>query len=460
MGNFFANAVMAGWIPAILLLFPTVTPRRRGVIGAFLLATLFLPMMQIKLAAGVPVFDKTSATCLGILLAMFLFDIDTLLRFRPSLCDLPMVVWCLCPMASSLSNDLGVHDGAAEAFRQTVTWGLPYLIGRIYFRNAEELRELAIGIFAGGLLYVPFCLWEMRVSPQLHLTVYGFMQHSFRQTIRFGGYRPMVFMQHGLMVGLWMCMAALVGLRLWVSHSVRQLPGIHIGWPTLLLLATAILCKSTGAIVLLMLGAAALSAPRWMNRSLPIYCLAAVAPLYIALRASCELSGEWLASASTQVVGADRSQSLAFRFDNENQLIAKAMQQPLFGWGGWGRSRIYDQYGNDKSITDGEWIIAIGTNGILGVSALYLALLLPVIIVVARGATSLSANEKDFAPVLALAMVVLLYGIDCLMNAMLNPMYCLAAGGLATLSASVRVQGALPASSVPARNSHSVYAEA
>ena len=35
-----------------------------------------------------------------------------------------------------------------------VRWQLPYLIGRLYFSDAEGLRELAIGIVIGGLACV------------------------------------------------------------------------------------------------------------------------------------------------------------------------------------------------------------------------------------------------------------------------------------------------------------------
>ena len=35
--------------------------------------------------------------------------------------------------------------------------------------------------------------------------------------------------------------------------------------------------------------------------------------------------------------GATRTQSLGYRFYCENLLIQKAMQQPLWGWGAWGR---------------------------------------------------------------------------------------------------------------------------
>jgi hypothetical protein len=123
--------------------------------------------------------------------------------FAVSFCrrDLPMAVWCVCPMFSSLANDLGVYDGLSQSLEQTIVWGVPYWIGRAYFTDFKALRDLALGIVIGGLIYVPFCLVEMRFSPQWHTWSYGYFQHDFTQVFRFGGYRPVVFMEHGLAVG-------------------------------------------------------------------------------------------------------------------------------------------------------------------------------------------------------------------------------------------------------------------
>ena len=56
---------------------------------------------------------------------------------------------------------------------------------------------------------------------------------------------------------------------------------------------------------------------------------------------------------SQGTVGDDRAGSVQFRLDNENMLAKKAMQQPLFGWGGWNRARVFDESGNDLTVTDG-----------------------------------------------------------------------------------------------------------
>ena len=57
----------------------------------------------------------------------------------------------------------------------------------------------------------------------------------------------------------------------------------------------------------------------------------------------------------------DRANSLGLRFRMEDLLMAKANERPLFGWGGSGRSRVYDPItGNDVTISDGAWIIFFG----------------------------------------------------------------------------------------------------
>ena len=54
------------------------------------------------------------------------------------------------------------------------------------------------------------------------------------------------------------------------------------------------------------------------------------------------------------------------------------MEKPLFGWGGWGRNRVFSKEdGKDLSITDGQWAIEIGETGILGFLIYYAILFTP-----------------------------------------------------------------------------------
>jgi hypothetical protein len=212
---------MFGWIPTVLGLFATFDGRR-AVITAFLVAWLFLPVVSYTLP-GLPDYTKMTATCWGILLATAIFDSRKLLSLKMRAVDIPLIIMCLSPFASSISNDLGSYDGLSEALFKTVVWGFPYVIGRIYFSDLAGVRALAIGFFIGGIIYTPFCFFENLMSPQLHRMFYGFHQHSFAQTYRWGGWRPMVFMEHGLMVGMWMATASLVGLWLWRNRVITKI---------------------------------------------------------------------------------------------------------------------------------------------------------------------------------------------------------------------------------------------
>ena len=227
---------MFGWIPVVLGIFIKFKPRT-AVIIAFLSAWMFLPIVEYPLP-GLPDYTKMSATCIGVFIAAFIYDQKRILSFRPSIVDIPMIFWCICPLFSSLSNGLGLYDGLATLLRYVFTWGFPYLVGRLYFSDLEGLREFALGILIGGLIYVPFCLFENVMSPQLHNIVYGYHQRSFAQTMRYGGYRPMVFMEHGLMVGMWMASASLISFWLWATKTVKKVYNIKIFWLMMALLFT------------------------------------------------------------------------------------------------------------------------------------------------------------------------------------------------------------------------------
>ena len=113
-----------GWPLLTLVLFSLLRPRR-AVVASMILGWLFLPVASVKFSAGLPEYNKIAATCLGTFLGILIFDLRRLLSFRPRLADLPMALWCLSPFASSVTNDLGIYDGATAVYFQTVEWGLP-----------------------------------------------------------------------------------------------------------------------------------------------------------------------------------------------------------------------------------------------------------------------------------------------------------------------------------------------
>lgn len=420
--------VMFGWIPVVLYLFGWL-PARWALIVCFITAWLFLPQAEFPLP-GLPDYTKMTATCYGVLLATIVFDAKRFSSFRFGWLDLPMLVWCVCPLASSISNELGWYDGVTAVVAQTATWGVPYYLGRLYLNDLDGLRKLAIGIFAGGLVYVPLCLLETRISPQLHNLVYGYHAHDFSQTIRYGGFRPTVFMQHGLMVGAWMMAAVLIGVWLWKAGVIKQLWGIPIGQLVAALLVTFILIKSTGAWLLLAIGIVIFFVAKWFRTAFPLFLLMATMSFYLYLAVTGTFVADQIVSSMYGIFPEDRVASLEFRFNNEELLSDKARERIVFGWGGWGRNRVYDEWGEDISVTDSLWIIAFGNYGAVGVVSLTASLLLPGIGFLQRYPVSLWFNRK-VAPGAALTVLLVLYMLDCVLNAMINPIYMLACGGIA-----------------------------
>jgi hypothetical protein len=67
----------------VVLAICALLPSRRAIVASFVIAWSFLPMATYHIQ-GIPAYNKMSATCGGVLLAVALFDIGRLLAFRPA----------------------------------------------------------------------------------------------------------------------------------------------------------------------------------------------------------------------------------------------------------------------------------------------------------------------------------------------------------------------------------------
>ena len=313
-------------------------PARQAAATAVIGGWLLLPPIKLDIS-GLPDFSKNMAATVGMMLGTLLFAPHRLLNFRPRWYDLPMALWCLCGILTSLQNGLGLYDGLSDALGQTILWGLPYLLGRLYFGDAEDLRYFVVAMVVAGLCYVPPCLWEARMSPQLLDRIYGISGWS---GLRLGGYRPQVFFATGLECGLWMTAASLAAWWMWRCGALQRIGQVPFG-PVLMpiLLVTTALCRSAGALGLLMIGGTVLWLATRFRMRLLMALLILVAPLYISLRAKNMWSGQQAVDVAAAVFGPDRAQSLEYRFRCEKLIIAHALEQPIFGWGGWMRNMAY-----------------------------------------------------------------------------------------------------------------------
>lgn len=429
-GNALVPLIMYAWIPIVFYIYLRY-PAQRAVIICFILAWLFLPVATIAFP-GIPDYTKMSATCYGVLLATAVYDSERFGKFKFSWIDIPMILWCaVSPFMSSITNDLGPYDGFSSALNGVVTWGVPYFLGRLYLGSLAGLKDLAIGIFMGGLIYIPFAWFESRTFSSLHVLVYGTdTGRDASQSIRYGGYRPQVFMEHGLMLGVWFMTACIMGMVLWRTGVLKRLWNQPIGlWMSILLL-TFVIARSTGAYGLFLFGAIIMFVAWQFRNALLLWLLVAGICYYLYTGAVGTFPNKEIIGAMSQVFNEERVGSLKFRFDNEEILGAKARERMLFGWGGFGRNRVFDEKGEDTTVTDSLWIIAFGINGMFGLASWTAAILLPCVVFLIRYPAKLWKNP-NVAPAAALAVCIVLYMLDSVLNAMVNPIFMLAAGGLA-----------------------------
>jgi len=260
-------------------------------------------------------------------------------------------------------------------------------------------------------------LFEIRMSPQLHTWFYGYFPHSFVQQMRQGGFRPVVFMGHGLLVSFFAFIVLIAAVALWNNRiKIRQLPPASLSY---YLFVVLVLCKSMASLLyglfafLLLKG----TKPKTQHRMATLLvCLAMAYPI---MSITNIFPHQTISNMATSF-DKERAQSLNFRFDNEKILLAHGRERFFFGWGGWGRNRVYnDVTGKDESVTDGQWVLTFGTSGILGFIAQFG--LIAVTVFRAGKASKLQISKPEQTILAAHALLVAIIMIDQLPNASLAP---------------------------------------
>ena len=432
--TFLVPMAMFGIIPLALKLFEKY-PARVAAAAVFVIGWLFLPQAKYDIPI-LPDYAKTNALGLAVLSGIFFKDPQILKSFRFRWMDIPMACWCVAPFFSSVNNGLGAWDGGSSALATSVSWGLPYFIGRLYFGSPEALRELAIGMLIGGVVVAPLALIEMMISPQMHIFFYGWYPHDFSQVKRGGGYRPSVFMAHGLELAMWNAAAAFMGWQLYLRKSVeKRLPFLDVSLLACVIGVTLVLVlsRSTGALMLFLFAMGVFEVCVRVKTKIPLLLFLLLPVFYMNLRAVGAWDGQSLVEAAGKLSGSvERTGSLAYRLFNENLLVEKALLRPIFGWGGFNRSFVTNENGIYISVPDGMWILTLGKNGLFGLSALSASILLaPVLFFLLVPKRRFA--EPLMAPSAAFALFLGVFMADNLFNAMYNPILMLASGGLTSL---------------------------
>lgn len=436
MPNLLAYMVLFGWPLVILGLFRRLPPGRAliwSILGGYLLLP---PIANVDLPL-IPPLDKASIPNL----TAFVVCLALIGRTSVSLPDsrltrLLLLMFVFTPVATALTNSepiifakgalpgLSIYDSISFALAQLIAI-MPFVLGRNLLATEEAQRDLLKALAVAGLAYSIPMLIEVRLSPQLNVWIYGFFQHAFDQMMRYGGFRPIVFLEHGLWVALFAMMAFVSALVLAKTESANQ-RGRYVFF-TFYLGVVLVLCKSAASLVYAAALVSLLVFTTTRTQMRVAMVLATIVLVYPLLRSLGLIPIDDIMSLANWA-DPDRAQSLGFRTNNENLLLAHAAEKPLFGWGGWGRNFVYD-FLTGKRITtvDGRWIIVMGVAGWVGYLAEFGLLALPVLMLM-RVAKTEGENFSKYAAPLALLFAFTL--VDLLPNATLIPMTWLIAGSM------------------------------
>lgn len=319
---------------------------------------------------------------------------------------------------------LSHQDTLALCIRDFLTLYMPFRIGRAIGGNmgAENGGPQAwlTQCIKLGLIYSVGLWIEGRFSPQLHRWIYGYHQNDFSMTFRWGGYRPLMFMLTGLAVANFF-------LVFFLSTTVMWRLKLKSVWLSIYAALVLIFTRSSGSVFygLLLFPILRFFSPK-RNMQVAVL-LAGIVFLYPIIRLM-----DWVPVDAIyelfDKLNHERALSLWFRLDQEGHLLEHAHKRFFFGWGTYARNHIFDPLtGKDWSVTDGEWIIVIGSRGMVGFIAFFGALLVPIF---QAWSTLAIVKSKEAIFLVFLSLSVAISAFDLLPNGLFSFMPFLLAGQL------------------------------
>lgn len=375
--NFLAYTVLiiwplVGWI---------IYKRKPGLLGVLLI--LFIPylILPYKASLSLPIPYWNKDRIIGLLIFFVLY------KMKGSWLNLPndtvtrrtIILLLLAPIFTVITNPnplpfmsytvpaMTWQNFLQLEFMVLFTVISPFLAG-YYFVKTQADQKLVLKAFViSALIYSVPMLYEIRMSPQLQMDIYGFFGHEFDQQKRNDGFRPVVFLGHGLYVAAFFCLGTL-GYLYYVKTKEKISNRLPLIATMLYMFVVLILCKSVSVMIYLIVFASIIL---FLPSKLRITLCKMVAILVLAyplIRSNILPINEILALVESNME--HKLGSFKFRIDNEDILLNKAMEKSVFGWGISGRNLVYDSWGDTNSVTDGHWILTFGTLGWTGYLAI------------------------------------------------------------------------------------------
>jgi hypothetical protein len=437
--NFITAVALLSW-PLVAFWLYSTRPVAQATLWTILGGYLLLPVgAEIKFPS-IPALDKDSAAGLAALIGCWMYARKPLQLWQgfgfPELLMITLFVSLF--ITSTLNGDalvygslvlpgVGPYDGGSAIIAQLVTF-IPFFLGRRVLRNGADNEEILRVLIIAGLIYSLPLLFEIRMSPQLHRWIYGYAPGQFVQELRDEGFRAVIFLGNGLLVAFFMLTTVVAAAAFWRTGTpVRRGTRLPAAGITAYLGVVLVLCKTLSDVIYaaVLLPLVRFATPKMQAKIALV--LVSVALLYPTLRVM-DLIPTDTALSFAASVSAERANSLKVRFTNEDHLLQHESQRFWFGWGRFGRNRIYDPSGKDVSLTDGTWIITMGQFGFIGFAAIFGLLAYPVFRAASAFKYAASNNAKVFLAAVTLILAINIF--DLLPNSPLRPWTWLLAGAL------------------------------
>lgn len=370
MPNTFAYLMLIMWPVISLVLFTRLSPLK-ATLWSLLGGYMILPERTYIDFPLIPTLDKESFASLAALAGCYFIaknKVPLLPRSGPE--KWLIILLLVCPLITTITNPepfgslpgMRLYDAVSYIMFSYIEF-IPFLLGMHLIKTYDDQIVAFRWLVVAGLIYTVPALVEIRLSPQLHTWVYGFFPHQFLQQIRFGGFRPVIFMRHGLVVAFFFTITIMAAISLWRDKqgfygNSRETKKFTL-FAVIYLVTILVLCKTVSALIyciVFFLAVACIPLP--LTRWVAIFLIAVVITYPLSSMLGIFPHEELVNLALN--INDDRAQSLEFRFMNENILLEHARHKILFGWGGWGRNRPFDGL-----VTDGYWIIVLGSFGLL-----------------------------------------------------------------------------------------------
>jgi hypothetical protein len=442
VGNSFSYLALSLWpLLAAYLFFTqrTLTAVYITLIGGWLL----LPQIVKFDVAYFPSIDKNSIPVLAVIfLATVVKGKNLLVLPRDRRLKLFLLLLLIAPLLTLYGNDEPVYNGArwiralnlydvlALGFENLI-FVLPIVLGVKFVRTISDLWLICFLTFATALLYTLPALFEIRFSPQLHNWTYGFHPHSFLQQVRSDGFRPVVYVGHGLVVASFFFFSFCIACARFRSQKQinRHLYILLLCY----LFVIVVLSKSLSATVLTVIGAILLMLGRATVIRNTTIVLLVIIFLYPITKIANIFPSQQLVNV-IEKVRPERARSLGFRFFNEDKMIEKIKSKPLFGWGGWGRNRL------ENSVTDGFWLIKASESGLFGLYAFY-GIIAFACYRLHKTARSLKGlGHHDSHALLGLSFSIAIYSLLLLPDNPTNPLYLFIIGASIGATRKMRIR--------------------